>query len=148
MTALGKRQLNSEMSVHDVAAVDHLNSLKVSRASKLPRKSPQNPVTSLPTSPSRDQRPNSDTLRQAMARHQVGGAVTPRRFSVNFVLCGRQASLSRPESPRSSCNDDIPGSSGGLKRINFPTNKSLYSPSTVGRKKERFEAEDLKKGFN
>ena len=66
------------MSVHDVAAVDHLNSLKVSRASKLPRKSPQQPTTtttttpSLPTSPTRDQRPNSDTLRQAMARHQVG----------------------------------------------------------------------------
>ena len=142
MTAVDRYELeiDRKMSVHDVAAVDHLNSLKVSRASKLPRKSPQHPLPSLPTSPTRDQRPNSDTLRQAMARHQVGGAVTPpRRFSFKFVLCG-QASLSRPESPRSSCNDDIPGSSGGLKRINFPTNKTLYSPA-VARKKERFEAE-------
>ena len=125
------------MSVHDVAAVDHLNSLKVSRASKLPRKSPQHPVPSLPTSPTRDQRPNSDTLRLAMARHQVGGSTVPpapRGFSVNFVCV--QASLSRPESPRSSCNDDIPGSSAGSKRINFPSNKNLYSPA-VARRKER-----------
>ena len=129
------------MSVHDVAAVDHLNSLKVSRASKLPRKSPQQPLPSLPTSPTRDQKPNSDTLRQAMARHQVGGRETSRRFSVNIVRSG-QASLSRPESPRSNCNDDIPGSSAGLKRINFPSNRNLYSPA-LARKKERFEAGDL-----
>ena len=71
------------MSVHDVAAVDHLNSLKVSRASKLPRKSPQHPLPSLPTSPTRDQRPNSDTLRQAMARHQVRW----RSLTTTAILC-------------------------------------------------------------
>ena len=134
------------MSVHDVAAVDHLNSLKVSRASKLPRKSAQPPPSSLPTSPARDQRPNSDTLRLAMARHQVGGTTvsSPGR-GILRQLCV-QASLSRPESPRSSCNDDIPGPSPGLKRINFPTNKSLYSPA-VAKRKERFEAGSLRAGF-
>ena len=55
------------MSVHDVAAVDRLNSLKVSRSKSL-RSSRPHPE---PGAVSRDGRPNSDTLRQAMARHQV-----------------------------------------------------------------------------
>ena len=65
------------MSVHDVAAVDRVTSLRrrpgprgltpMSTVSSIPGPS----QASLPTSPTRDQRPNSDTLRRAMARHQV-----------------------------------------------------------------------------
>jgi len=77
------------MSVHDVAAVDHLNSLQRPRkydekkhflnfdTKQSSRRSPYN--VSLPTSPTSERKTDSDTLRRAMARHQ--------------------ASLSRPESP-------------------------------------------------
>ena len=77
------------MSIHDVAAVDRLNSLKVSRSKSMRSNRPQpgavrdghNP--SLPTSPVRDQKPNSDTLRQAMARHQVK-VFTPQYISIHL----------------------------------------------------------------
>ena len=70
------------MSVHDVAAVDYLNSLRRPQTSgekKLTlsnevtmssnRSSPYN--TPLPTSPTKDAKSDGDTLRRAMARHQV-----------------------------------------------------------------------------
>jgi len=87
------------MSVHDVAAVDRLNSLRRAKKSGDKNLSVKNEMSisrgnrspyhaSLPTSPIRDPKSDADTLRRAMARHQ--------------------ASLSRPESPLSSLNDDIP----------------------------------------
>ena len=66
------------MSVHDVAAVDRVTSLRrrpgprgVTPMSTASSSIPGPGQASLPTSPTRDQRPNSDTLRRAMARHQV-----------------------------------------------------------------------------
>eukprot|EP00092_Neocalanus_flemingeri_P000681 GFUD01000723.1.p1 GENE.GFUD01000723.1~~GFUD01000723.1.p1 ORF type:complete len:1039 (+),score=197.49 GFUD01000723.1:946-4062(+) len=87
------------MSVHDVSAVDRLNSLRRTKKSGGKSLSVKNEMSlsgvnrspyhaSLPTSPIRDPRSDADTLRRAMARHQ--------------------ASLSRPESPFSSQNDDLP----------------------------------------
>ena len=62
------------MSVHDVAAIDRLqsrrvikNDYKMTENSK--KRSPH--ITSLPTSPVSDSRTDADTLRRAMARHQV-----------------------------------------------------------------------------
>lgn len=107
------------MSVHDVAAVDRVGSLRrtpaPSRPSKdLKIKSPSSSIMtssnniSLPTSPTRDNKPNSDTLRRAMARHQ--------------------ASLSRPESPK-NLNDDLPQlGSGNVANANV-ANASLYARS-------------------
>ena len=73
----------ANMSVHDVAAVDHLNSLQRPRKfdekkhflnfdtkQSNSRRSPYN--ASLPTSPTSERKTDSDTLRRAMARHQVG----------------------------------------------------------------------------
>ena len=66
------------MSVRDVAAVDHLNSLprpNKSTDNKEPtqmsgqRRSPYN--LSLPTSPIKEGKSDGDSLRRAMARHQV-----------------------------------------------------------------------------
>ena len=70
------------MSIYDVAAVDRLNSLRRPQKpgeKKLPlnnevpmssnRSSPYN--TPLPTSPTKDAKSDGDTLRRAMARHQV-----------------------------------------------------------------------------
>jgi len=91
----------ANMSVHDVAAVDHLNSLQRPRKfdekkhflnfdtkQSNSRRSPYN--ASLPTSPTSERKTDSDTLRRAMARHQ--------------------ASLSRPESPTRNDNLPAPGS--------------------------------------
>lgn len=91
----------ANMSVHDVAAVDHLNSLQRPRKfdekkhflnfdtkQSNSRRSPYN--ASLPTSPTSERKTDSDTLRRAMARHQ--------------------ASLSRPESPIRNDNLPAPGS--------------------------------------
>ena len=121
------------MSVHDVAAVDRLNSLKVSRSKSL-RSSRPHPE---PGAVSRDGRPNSDTLRQAMARHQVQystvqystqySQIRQNSHSLNQHLL--QASLSRPESPHSTFNDDIPAPASSLKRVNLPARRNLYSPS-------------------
>ena len=64
------------MSVHDVAAVDRVNSLRRRPGPRVMTSLSSSSVSgpgqaSLPTSPTRDQKPNSDTLRRAMARHQV-----------------------------------------------------------------------------
>ena len=70
------------MSARDVTAVDHLNSLcqpqksgdrKESVKNEMPLSSEKRSPfhTSLPTSPVKDGRSDGDTLRQAMARHQV-----------------------------------------------------------------------------
>jgi hypothetical protein len=62
------------MSVDDVAAVDHLNSLRKAKNSgdaksrRSLRSNKQNPGT---TSPIKDPKLDEDTLRRAMARHQV-----------------------------------------------------------------------------
>jgi len=90
------------MSVQDVAAVDRLNSLRRSKkkvdnnlsvkteiSTNSGNRSPYH--VSLPTSPIKDTKSDADTLRRAMARHQ--------------------ASLSRPESPHSTLNDDLPTTS-------------------------------------
>ena len=96
------------MSIHDVAAVDRVNSLRRRPGPRVMTPSVSGPgQASLPTSPSRDQKPNSDTLRRAMARHQVC-SVACLCSNKTFMT---QASLSRPESPR-SVNDDLPGPQG------------------------------------
>jgi len=96
------------MSVHDVAAIDRLqsrgvikNDYKMTENSK--KRSPH--ITSLPTSPVSDSRTDADTLRRAMARHQ--------------------ASLSRPESPNHILNDDIPTH----KHSSYTRHTPLSSPA-------------------
>ena len=62
------------MSVHDVAAVDHLNSLhkaKNSGDTKSRRSIGSNNQSPCPTPPIKDPKLDEDTLRRAMARHQV-----------------------------------------------------------------------------
>ena len=68
------------MSARDVAAVDRLNSLRRPQKSGDKKNSVKNDLssekrspfhTSLPTSPIKDGRSDGDTLRRAMARHQV-----------------------------------------------------------------------------
>ena len=62
------------MSVHDVAAVDHLNSLSKAKSSgdtKSRRARSSNKKSPCPTSPIKDPKLDEDTLRRAMARHQV-----------------------------------------------------------------------------
>ena len=57
------------MSVQDVAAVDRLSSLRrPAHPGGVPR---AGAGASLPTSPVREDQRTSDTLRRAMARHQV-----------------------------------------------------------------------------
>ena len=57
------------MSVQDVAAVDRLSSLR--RPAHPGGGSRAGAGASLPTSPVREDQRTSDTLRRAMARHQV-----------------------------------------------------------------------------
>ena len=126
------------MSVHDVAAVDRVSSL---RRTPAPQTRPSSgsslrvssSITSLPTSPSRGHRPDSDTLRRAMARHQVTS--TQNIFS-NIVKNIFQASLSRPESPKTQ-NDDLPIQSRNVTMRGSSGAGDFYPSPVVTRHRER-----------
>jgi len=76
------------MSIQDVAAVDHLNSLR-QRTKKTERQGRSPYHASLPASPTRNRKLDGEALRRSMAKYQ--------------------ASLSRPESPqRHGCSDNLP----------------------------------------
>ena len=82
------------MSVHDVAAVDRLNSLRRPKKSGEKKLSVRNETSissdnripyhaSLPTSPIKDGKSDGGTLRQAMARHQVRKKETNTKYFLN-----------------------------------------------------------------
>ena len=120
------------MSVHDVAAVDRVGSLRrtpapASRTSSLRVSS----NVSLPTSPTRGAKPDTDTLRRAMARHQV--RFVNQMKSLNMMMMMMKASLSRPESPK-CLNDDLPQNRRNMIRDG-------YNQNPVVRRRERLEEE-------
>jgi len=134
------------MSVHDVAAVDHLNSLQRSRkydekkhflnfdTKQSNRRNPYN--VSLPTSPTSERKTDSDTLRRAMARHQasLSRPESPIRDDNLPTPCRRYPSYSRQLPPGSPAPERGASRSPTVRRDGYRTVGATRTTNSVGTK--------------